>query len=340
MIVDCHGSKAAMKTAPNIPTFAAFATFATSVLIAVALAGTSTSAQEYPSKTIRIVASEAGGGGDFLARQIGQALTASMGQQVVVENRGGGVVAGDAVARSAPDGYTLLLYGNTLWLLPLMRSQMPYDPARDFLPITLAARAVNVLVVHPSLPVTNVTELIALARARPGELNYASAAPGTSNHLAAELFKYMAKVDIVRVSFRGSSSALTSVMSGQVHLMFSTAAGVTPHLKQGRLRALAVSSLEPTPLFPTLPSISSAGLPGFDTVSLHGIFAPAKTPAPIIARLNQEIARVLQRPDLKSRFASAGVEPIGSTPEAFVAVMKEEITRMDRVIRAVGIREE
>src|SRR5262245_7044802 len=157
------------------------------------------SAQEYPAKPIRIVASEAGGGGDFLARQIGQGLTAAMGQQVVVENRGGGVIAGDLVARSAPDGYTMLLYGNTFWLLPLMRSQLPYDPARDFLPVTLAARAVNVLVVHPSLPVNSVKELVALARARPGQLNYASAAPGTSNHLAAELFKYLAKVNIVRV---------------------------------------------------------------------------------------------------------------------------------------------
>ena len=313
---------------------------ATAMLAVFLLAAGAARAQEYPAKTIRIVASEAGGGGDFLARLIAQQLTASMGQPVVVENRGGGVIAGDLVARSAPDGYTLLLYGNTFWLLPLMRSQMPYDPARDFLPVTLAARAVNVLVVHPSLPARSVKELIALARARPGQLNYGSAAPGTSNHLAGELFKYMAKVDIVRVSFRGSTSALTSVMSGQVHLMFATAAGVMPHLKSGRLRPLAVSSLQPSPLFPDLPSIADEGLPGFETVSLHGIFVPARTPPAIVTRLNQEIVRILQRADLKSRYQNAGVEPLGGPPEVFVAAMKAEIARMDKVIRAAGIRDE
>jgi tripartite-type tricarboxylate transporter receptor subunit TctC len=320
-----------MKVAPGL---------ATAMLVFCLLAATAARAQEYPAKTIRIVASEAGGGGDFLARLIGQQLTASMGQPVVVENRGGGVIAGDVVARSAPDGYTLLLYGNTFWLLPLMRSQMPYDPVRDFLPVTLAARAVNVLVVHPSLPARSVKELIALARARPGQLNYGSAAPGTSNHLAGELFKYMAKVDIVRVAFRGSTSALTSVMSGQVHLMFATAAGVKPHLNSGRLRPLAVSSLQRSPLFPDLPSIADDALPGFETVSLHGIFVPARTPPAIVTRLNQEIVRILQRADLKSRYENAGVEPTGGTPEAFVAVMNAEIARMGRVIRAAGIRDD
>ncbi|HKA43784.1 MAG TPA: tripartite tricarboxylate transporter substrate binding protein [Burkholderiales bacterium] len=310
---------------------------AATVLFAIAASAT---AQEYPSKPIRIVASEPGGGGDFLARLIGQGLTANLGQPVVVENRGGGVIAGDLVARSAPDGYTVLLYGNTLWLLPLMRSRIPYDPFRDFLPVTLVARAVNVLVVHPAVPARTVKELIAVARARPGELNYASAAPGTSNHLAAELFKYMAKVNIVRVGFRGSTSALTSVMSGQTHLMFATAAGVTPHLKSEKVRALAVSSREPSPLFPGLPTVAASGVPGFETVSMHGVFVPARTPPPIVARLNQEIARVLHRPDLKSRFDTAGVEPVGNSPEAFAAVMKDEVTRMEKVIRSAGIREE
>ena len=322
------------------PAAGTMARFAFNLATATLLAATCASAQDYPAKPIRIVASEAGGGGDFLARQIAQGLTASMGQPVVVENHGGGVIAGDVVARSAPDGYTLLLYGNTFWLLPLMRSRVPYDPARDFLPVTLAARAVNVLVIHPSLPAKSVKELIALARARPGQLNYASAAPGTSNHLAAELFKYMAKVDIIRIGFRGSASALTSVMSGQSHMMFATAAGVAPHLKSDRLRVLAVSSLEPSPLFPGLPTIAASGLPGFDTVSMHGVFVPARTPQAIVARLNQEITRILRRPDLKSRFDTAGVEPVGNSPEAFAAVMKDEVSRMDKVIRSAGIRED
>src|SRR6185295_17075757 len=186
--------------------------FATACLAAALTIAGAAQAQQYPAKTVRIVASEAGGSGDFVSRLIAQGLTATFGQQVIVENRGGGVVAGDLVAKSPPDGYTLLLYGNTLWLLPLMRKQVPYDPQRDFMPITLAGRAVNVLVVHPSLPVKSVKELIALARARPGQLNFSTAAPGTINHLAGELFNSMAKVNIVRVSYRGSPSAVTAVM--------------------------------------------------------------------------------------------------------------------------------
>ena len=185
-------------------------------------------AQEYPSKAVRIVASEAGGGGDFIARLLAVGLTPILGQQVVVENRGGGVVAGDEVARSAPDGHTLLLYGNTLWLLPLMRKQVPYDPHRDFAPVTLAGRAGNVLVVHPSLPVKSVNELIALARARPGELNFSTAAPGTINHLAGELFKSMAQLNIVRVSYRGSP-AIKAVLEDVCDNLFNP----DPYLQQG-----------------------------------------------------------------------------------------------------------
>ena len=304
------------------------------------LLGTETAgAQDYPAKTVRIVASEAGGGGDFVARLLAQGLTAAFGQQVVVENRGGGVIAGDLVAKSPPDGYTLLLYGNTLWLLPLMRSQLPYDPNRDFVPISLAARAVNVLVVHPSLPVKSVKDLVALARARPGQLNNGSAAPGTINHLAAELFKSMAKVNIVRVSYRGSASALTAVMSGEVQLMFASAAAVKPHIQSGRVRALAVTTLGRSPIYPKLPTVAEAGLPGFESVSVHGVFAPAKTPDAVVTRLHQAIARVLQRQDMKDRFASVGVEPIGSAPEQLAAAMKAEIALMGKVIREAGIQE-
>jgi len=304
------------------------------------LLGTETAgAQDYPAKTVRIVASEAGGGGDFVARLLAQGLTAAFGQQVVVENRGGGVIAGDLVAKSPPDGYTLLLYGNTLWLLPLMRSQLPYDPNRDFVPISLAARAINVLVVHPSLPVKSVKDLVALARARPGQLNNGSAAPGTINHLAAELFKSMAKVNIVRVSYRGSASALTAVMSGEVQLMFASAAAVKPHIQSGRVRALAVTTLGRSPIYPKLPTVAEAGLPGFESVSVHGVFAPAKTPDAVVTRLHQAIARVLQRQDMKDRFASVGVEPIGSAPEQLAAAMKAEIALMGKVIREAGIQE-
>lgn len=296
-------------------------------------------AQDFPTKTVRIVASEAGGGGDFIARLVAQGLTSSFGQQVVVDNRGGGVIAGDVVAKSPPDGYTMLLYGNTLWLLPLMRKYVPYDPQRDFLPITLAAHTVNILVVHPSLPVKSVKDLIALARARPGELNFSTAAPGTINHLAGELFKSMAKANIVRVSYRGSPSALTAVLSGEVQLMFATAAPARPHIQAGRVRPLAVTTATRSNSYPELPTIAESGLPGFEAVSAHGIFAPAKTPDAIIARLNQEIVRILQRPESRDRFAGIGSEPVGSTPAQLAAEIKAEIARMGKVIREAGIQE-
>jgi tripartite-type tricarboxylate transporter receptor subunit TctC len=296
-------------------------------------------AQDFPSRTVRIVASEAGGSGDFVARVVAQGLTGTFGQQVVVENRGGGVVAGDVVAKSAPDGHTLLLYGNTLWLLPLMREQIPYDPYRDFAPITMAARAVNVLVVHPSLPVKSVTDLIALARARPGDLNFSSAAPGTMNHLAAELFKSMANINIVRVSYRGSASALTAVMSGEVQMMFAAAAPARPHVQSGRVRALAVSTANRSPSYPDLPTVAEAGLPGFEAVSIHGIFVPVKTPESLVARLNQDIVRVLQCPESRKRLEGIGAEPIGSTPSQFAATIQEEVAKMGKIIREAGIQE-
>jgi tripartite-type tricarboxylate transporter receptor subunit TctC len=312
---------------------------ATAGLAVLGSFGPSAIAQNYPAKPVRIVASESGGGGDFIARLVAQGLASAFGQQVVVENRGGGVIAGDLVAKSAPDGYTLLLYGNTLWLLPLMRNHVPYDPHRDFVPVTLAGRAVNVLVVHPSLPVKSVKDLIALARARPGELNFSTAAPGTINHLAGELFNSMAKVNIVRVSYRGSPSALTAVLSGEVQLMFATAAPVKPHIQAERVRPLGVTTATRSTTYPDLPTIAESGLPGFEAVSMHGIFVPARTPDGIVARLNQEIVRVLQRPESRDRFAGIGAEPVGSTPEQLTAEIKAEISRMGKVIREAGIQE-
>ena len=310
------------------------------LIVAGVLATGSALSQEYPTKAVRIVVSEAGGTGDLVARVLGQVLAPTLGQSVVIDNRGGGVIAGEHVAKSAPDGHTLLLYGNTLWLLPLMRAQVPYDPARDFRPVILAARAVNVLVVHPSLPARSVTELIALARRMPGQLNYASAAPGTINHLAAELFKFMTKADIVRISFRGSSSALTSVLTGQVHMMFAAAAGYAPHAGSSRLRALAVTTPNRSAIYPDLPTMAEAGLPGFEAVSFHGIFAPAKTPDPIVARLNHEIGLALKRPEVAQRLLGAGIEPVGGPADQLTSAMRDETARMAKVIRETGIREQ
>ena len=297
-------------------------------------------AQEFPNRPLRLVASEAGGGGDLAARMIAQNLAPLLGQPVVVENHGGGVIAGDLVARAPADGHTLLLYGNTFWLLPLMRSRVPYDPVRDFAPVSLAARAPNILVVLPSLPVKSVAELIALAKANPGKLNYGSAAAGTINHLAAELFKSMAGVDLVRVPYKGTASIMNALMAGEVQVMFGTSASVTVQVRAGRLRALAVTTLDRTAIFPELPTMAESGLPGFESVSLHGVFAPAKTPAAVVNRLNAVIVQVLGRADVRERFLANGVETVAGPPADLAAAMKSEIDRFGKVIRAAGIRDE
>jgi tripartite-type tricarboxylate transporter receptor subunit TctC len=303
------------------------------------LAG-SASAQDFPLRPLRLVASEAGGGGDFAARLIAQGLAGIFGRPVVVENHGGGVIAGELVARAPADGHTLLLYGNTFWLLPLMRRTVPYDPLRDFAPVSLAARATNILVVQPSLPAKSVAELVALAKASPGTLNYGSAAAGTANHLAGELFKSMAGIDLVRVPYRGTASVLNALLSGQVQLMFANSATVAPQMRAGRLRALAVTSLERSLLFPDLPTMAASGLPGFESVSLHGVFAPANTPASLVNLLNGAIVRVLARNDVREQFLASGVETVAGPPADLTAAMKNEIARMGKVIRSAGIRDE
>jgi tripartite-type tricarboxylate transporter receptor subunit TctC len=294
----------------------------------------------FPAKPIRIVASEAGGGGDFSARLIAQGLGPALNQTVIVDNRAGGVVAGDFVSKSAPDGYTLLNYGNTFWLLPLMREHMPYDPVRDFLPVTTSVRAIAILVIHPSVPVKSVKELIALAKARPGELNYGSGAAGASNHLAVELLKSMAGVNITRIPFKGMPSALNSLMSGDIQLMVPLLVSAMPHVKTGRLRALAVTTAKPTDIAPGMPTVASFGLPGYEASGTYGIFAPAKTPAAVISRLNQEIAAVLGKADTREKFSRSGMEVVGSTPEELATIMRTEIVVMGKVVRDAGIRDQ
>ncbi len=312
---------------------------AATVLTAWAVFGTAANAQDFPTKPVRIIASQAGSSGDFVARVVAEGLTKNLGQQVIVDNRGGGVLAGELVSKSPPDGYTLLLYGNTHWLLPLMRKQVPYDAHRDFIPISTAARGINILVVHPSLPVKSVKELIALARARPGQLNFSTAAPGTMNHLAAELFKFTAKIDIVRIAYRGSPAAMNGVMVGEAQFMFSPAAPALPAIKAGKVRPLAVASGERSPRYPDLPTLAESGLKGVDAVSIHGIFAPAKTPDAVVTRLNQEIVRVLQRTEIQSRMDGIGVEAAGSTREQFAKLIQDEVAVMGKVIREAGIQE-
>jgi tripartite-type tricarboxylate transporter receptor subunit TctC len=297
--------------------------------------------QTYPNKVIRVVTSDAGGGNDFAARLVSPGLAAGLGQPVIVENRGGGggSIAADTVAKAAPDGYTLLCYASNIWVIPFLRDDCPYDPVKDFIPISLLATSPSVLVIHPSLPVKSVKELIALAKSKPGKLNYATGGTGSTTHIAGELFKAMAGVDIMRVGYKSNGPAVIELMAGQTQLMFATAASVVSQIKSGKLKALAVTSKEPSAMFPGLPPVA-ADLPGFESISLYGMFAPAKTPAPIIARLNQEILRVLKGQDVKDKFLKTGVEAAGSTPAELAAIMKADMARVGKVIKDAGIREE
>jgi tripartite-type tricarboxylate transporter receptor subunit TctC len=285
--------------------------------------------QAYPTKAVRILTGEAGGGIDLMSRLIAQGISGPLGQPVIVENRSA-IIANEITYKAPPDGYLLLLNSSSLWLGPMF-IKAPYDPVRDFAPIISATRAPLVLVVHPSLPVKSVKDLIALAKARPGELNYATGSTGAPTHLSAEILRSMAHVNMVRVPYKGTGPAINALASGEVQWMLSTPGGATGLVKAGRLRMLAVSSGQRSALFPDLPTIAEA-VPGYESVSLAGLFAPAKTPDAVIRRLNQEIAQVLNRADVKEKLLSIGVEALSGTPEEWGALIKAEI---DQVAKAV-----
>ena len=296
------------------------------------------SAQDYPSKPVRFVTQAPGGGSDFAVRIIAQGISGSLGP-VIVENRGTVVIAAEAVAKAPPDGYTVIYVGSGLWVTPLLQ-KTSYDVARDFSPITTATSSPTILVVHPSLPVRSVKELIALAKARPGELNYASAGIGGSGHLAGEMFKAMAGVNIVHVPYKGGGAALNDLMSGQLQMTIDGGSALKPHIKAGRLRALAVTSAQPSTLAPDLPTIAASGLPGYESAQMNVVFVPVKTPEAIIHRLNQEIVRFLKMPETKERFFNSGVEVVGSTPEELAATMRSDVAKIGKVIKDAGIRSE
>jgi len=291
-------------------------------------------AQNYPVKPTRIVTSPAGGGNDFPARLIARALTGQLGQQIVVDNRATILIA-DIVAKSPPDGYTLLVTGSAHWIGPLL-DKVTYDPIRDFAPITLIDRAPSVLVVHPSMPLQTVKQLIALAKARPGEMNFSVGGPGSSGYLGAILFNHMAGVKIVSIPYKGTAPALAAVMSGEVHAMFGSAGSVAPHAASGRLRALAVGSAQRSQLAPGLPTVAEAGLPGFLSEALHALFAPAGTPAAVVALLNREVGNYLRSPEAQKIFLKAGTDPSPGSPEELTAIMKSEVARMGAVLKAAG----
>ncbi len=310
----------------------------TSPALLLLVAGGLASAQTYPTKSLRMLTAEPGGGSDVAARIVAQGLSAALGQQVVVDNRVGGINIANLTANAAPDGYTLLTYSNSLWLIPLMRAQTPYDVTRDFAPVTLIGGSVMVLVTHPSVAATSVKELIALAKAKPGEFNFATGPSGAVPHLAGELFKFMADVRITQVAYRGVGAAVTDVIGGRVQIMFPNASAALPHTKAGRLRALAVTSAQPSALVPRLPTLAESGLPGYVCSSYYAAFAPAKTPAPIVQRLNHEITSYLKRADVREKFLNASAEIAATSPDGLRTVMAEEIARFGKVIKAANIR--
>jgi tripartite-type tricarboxylate transporter receptor subunit TctC len=305
--------------------------------VVLGLLTTSTLAQAFPERPLRIVTSQAGGGNDVQARAIARGLTEVLGQQVIVENRPSGVIPGDIVAKATPDGHTLLFYNNALWTGPLMQST-PYDPVRDFAPVTTATVGPNILVVHNGLSVNSVQQLIALAKSKPGDLNYASSGLGASNHLAAELFKSMAGVDIVRVGYKGASPGLNDLMAGRVQVMFPTAGSAVPLIKLGRIKALAVTGLARSKIVPELPTVAESGLPGYESLAIYGVFAPARTPKSIIGRLNKEIVQVLALPEVKGLFFKLGMETVGGSPEQLRGKVHDEMNRLGKVIQAAGIK--
>jgi len=299
-------------------------------------------AQTYPTKTVRmIVAFPPGGTTDILARATAQKLTEAFGQQVVIDNRpgAGGNIGTELVARSPADGYTLLASpGSTLTSNPAVYAKVPFDTVRDFAPVTIIAEVPNVLIVHPSLPVKTVKELIALAKTRPGQLAYASTGAGQSTHLSAELFKQMARVDMIHVPYKGSAPALTDMVAGQVTVMFDNMPSCLPFVKAGRLKAIAVTSTKRSPTTPELPTVAEAALPGFDVTVWFSVLAPANTPRDIVARLNGEIVKALKAPDMRERLSQQGAEPVGNTPEEFSAVIKRDLAKWSKLVKDANIR--
>ena len=308
----------------------------------VALFGESALAQVYPSKPIRlIVPFAAGGGNDNVARLVGKRLADSLGQPVVIDNRpgAGGVLGAELAAKAAPDGYTLFLGGvGSHAINPNLHEKLPYDPIRDFAPVALLAQAPLVLVVHPSVPAGSFPEFVAYARANPGRLNFASNGNGSSSQLAAVMFDSMAGVDMVHVPYKGLSPALADLLSGQVQLMFSSVVAILPHIKAGKLRGLAVTGARRLASMPELPTIAESGFPGYEASSWYGILAPAGTPREIVAKLNAELSKALEQPEVRSSLLAEGAEPAGGSPERFAAHIRSEKERLGKLIRDAKIR--
>ncbi|MBI4189850.1 MAG: tripartite tricarboxylate transporter substrate binding protein [Betaproteobacteria bacterium] len=298
-------------------------------------------AAQYPSKPIRlIVPFSPGGGTDLLARLIGQRLSEALAQPVVIDNRAGagGNLGIELTARAPGDGYTLVLVAGSFAIIPSLYHKLDYDPVRDFAPVGLVATIPYVIVSTPKLPAQTLKEFIALARAKPGQLNYGSGGSGTSGHLAAELFKISADINLLHVPYKGSVPAMTDVISGQLQLLFIGISASAPHIKTGRLRGLAIVAPQRSAVLPDVPTVGEAGLPGFDVTTWYGMLAPAATPAGIVQRLNRELTRIIQSPDTRERLAVLGADPATNSPAEFSSFIKQEIAKWHKAVQAAGLQ--
>ena len=297
-------------------------------------------AADFPSRPIRlIVPNAAGGSTDLVARTVAQKVSESIGQQVIVDNRpgSGGIIGTEMVARAAPDGHTLVMATiGSVAISPHLHAKIGYDPIKDFTPVTQLAAAAYMLLTHPAVPARSVKELVALAKAKPGQINYASAGSGTGSHLAAELFKAVAQVNIVHVPYKGGTPGLVDLIAGNVQMFFNGIPSSIPHVKAGRVRAHAVTTPSRSPAVPDLPTIAEAGYPGAESTSWTGVLAPAGTPAPIIAKLNAEFVKVVQHPEVKARLSADGAVPVGSTPAQFAQYIRAELVKWGKVVKISG----
>jgi len=297
-------------------------------------------AQMFPARPIRmIVPSQAGGGADIVARAIAHKMSEAFGQQVVVDNRIG-IVGAEIVAKAAADGYTLMFTTSALAVREAVYRNLPFNTLRDFQPVSQAVTQSNVLVTHPSVAAKNAQELIALAKAKPGQLNFGSGGNATSNHLAGELFRMLAGIEVVHVPYKGVPAALGDTIAGRMHFTFGSPVSTLPHVKDGRLRLIAVTTAKRAPALPNVPTVAESGLPGYEFTGWMGLLAPAATPRVVIGKLHSETARIVHLPDVKQRFVIDAADPVGSTPEQFAAHLKAEIERWSRVVKQARIRAE
>ncbi len=301
---------------------------------ALALLASTATAQQYPAKPVRIVTTVPGGSQDLTARLIAPKLSERLGQQVIVDNRGG-LLSMELVAKAPADGYSLLLASAALWTSQFLRDDVAWNPSRDYAPISLLVISPNVLVVHPSLPVRSVKDLIALAKARKGDLNYSSGQSGASSHIAGELFKSMTGTDIVRIAYKGQGPAMLALVTGETQVSFPNAAAAGPYMKSGKVRALAVTAAKPSALAPGLPTVASAGLPGYESKAILAMFAPAKTPPAIVSQLNAEIVRSLNEADVKQRLFDSGAEVIASSPSELAAEIKADTAIAGKLLQGM-----